>query len=105
MNTHDGQEAVYTSSPCLYCKQPTPAPKRRGVVKRFCRPSCRAAHRDLVIQSGLRQAIDAIGALIGDLEQQAAALEGARLLLTRALRSGPRKRNEPTEKDLTGPTG
>lgn len=76
--------ATYTGVPCKHCGGPVLAPKRRGVVKDFCRNQCRAnfrveEQRKAVerIQAQLEQTKTDLAAASGEVDRIMAVVEGA----------------------------
>jgi hypothetical protein len=84
-----GEATPITGVPCKQCGGPVPAPKRRGVVKEFCRDRCRAAHRDAMVQLAIRMALDAID----QIDAWKVQLDAARAMLDRFKATG-RKRGD-----------
>jgi len=76
--------------PCKHCGGPVEPPKRRGLVKDFCRDRCRAAYRDARLAAAVQAAEDAVEEVTADLERGLARLEGAVLLLRKV--TGPAKK-------------
>lgn len=91
----------YQPEPCHFCGGPVVAPRKKGLVKKFCRDKCRAAFRDRAIVQAVeaaRAAItdcqDCLGEVAGEVERQQARLKGAWQLLDQAI---PKRLHSPAK--------
>ena len=79
----------YQPDPCKFCGGPVKRPKRRGLIKLFCRDRCRAAFRDHAITDAVDNAEAVMVEVQDEQERLHARLEGALLRLRTAI--GARK--------------
>lgn len=100
--------ATLVHAPCKYCGGPVTPPKRRGLVKDFCRDRCRAAYRDQRLAQAAQQAQQAVQecratiqagmvtveGVLADIAQTEARLAGAAQLLERLTAKKPRNKKE-----------
>jgi uncharacterized coiled-coil protein SlyX len=103
-NGEPDAEATAQHPPCRNCGGPVVPPKRRGLVKAFCKDRCRAAYRDKRIAAAIaevalavaetRQAIDQV---TGELDRLVARLDGAAQLLDQ---TRPKKKTQGEPKRL-----